>query len=515
MYNENIIMGIQKDETVYKGFPMKSKDRIFSIFISLLIVPFVVLTLWGGFNSGYTFSAFSFIILFSAYLFSKKVKFKVFPYICLIVALCSAGVFTYSADFTVRFFLFWLLTLTTAIWLVYLGGYNVSDENSLVSSIFVGIFGSAFGSIGKSLISVFSPEKEKKKNIGKIFVGLACAIPAVSVLILLLRSSDAAFDALINKISQWFGDITSVIFKINAGLIFFPFIISLGIGLAKNKREERKWQYNGGIDKVFTISFLSAISLVYITYILSQFAYFFSAFKGLLPNGMDHAYYARRGFFEMTIIAAINFVIISLASILTKKKENGKRSASLNILLLFIGVFTLFLIAVALAKMFLYIENFGMTRLRVLTSVFMVFLAILFMVVILRTFIKKIPVIKISIVAATLILLVIGYADVDKTIVNYNVYAFEKGFTEELDIEAIGDLGYGAVPTLYKIYKDENYPSEIRYTAREKLYEKAYEIYDVTIIDQVTTYEKREKKAGSFNLSRYKAEKILDEFLGI
>ena len=513
MYGENNIYETVKPVSVYNGFSMNKKDRVFCVIAALLVVPFAVLTLWGGFNSGYTLSVTGFTVLFTLYLANKSVKFRFFPYLCLIVSLLSAVAFTYSSDSSVRFFLFFLLNFNTFVWISYLGGYDISDDYLLISAVLKGVFGSAFGSLGKSMSSVFYTENKKKRGTGKIIAGVACALPAMLVLILLLRSSDAAFDGLLSKIGDAFGNLGSIIFKINVGLIFFPFILSLLLGLAKNKRSQKNWQINGKMDKAFTVSFLSAISVVYVTYIFSQFAYFFNAFKGLLPNGITVASYARRGFFEMTVIAAINFLIISFASMLTKKKENGKRSALLNTFTVFIAVFTLILISTALSKMILYIKSFGMTRLRILTSSFMVFLAVLFIAVILKSFIRKIPVIKTGVLAATLILLVLGFADVDKTVARYNLNALNQGRIESLDVESLGKLGYGAVPVLYEVFNGEQYEAQLRFSARDELYKKAEKIYDIRIVNGKRQYDES-SQTGDFNLSKYKAQKILDEFLG-
>lgn len=493
-------------------FVLNNKDKAFSLVLAILMVPFVSLTFWGGLNIGYTVSAVLFLVLFSSYLFNKEVKFKFFPYLCLILALASSVVFTFSTDSAIRFFLFVLLTLSIFIWLVYLGEYDVSDDYSLVSAVFTGVFGSVFGSFVKSVKALVFTNCERKKGSGKVLLGVVCAIPTMAILVLLLRSSDAAFDGLITKINNYIGDSNSIIIKVLVAILFFPFLLSLGLGLAKNKREQKDWKIKAEIDSVFAISFLSAISLVYLTYIFSQFAYFFSAFKGLLPNGITHASYARRGFFEMTVIAAFNFVLICLASLLIKRNENGKRKPLLNAVIVFIGAFTLLLIATAISKMVLYINAFGMTRLRILTSAFMVFLAVLFITVILRVFIHKIPVIKTGIVTATVVLLLLGFCDVDKTVARYNLFAYEQGYTKSLDVEAIGDLGYGAVPTLYEIYSNEEYPTEFKKIAKQKLYEKVYEIYEVKTVEGKTEYKKK-TELGSFNLSTHKAEKVLDKFL--
>ena len=131
-----------------KGFEMKNKDRIFSLFIALLIVPSVALTLWGGFNLGYTLSFIALALPISIYLASKTVKFKIFPYICLLCSLGGAAVYSVSADGAVRFFLFLPVTVMLFIWFVYLGGYNLSSDYSLISAVFIGVIGSAFGSMG-------------------------------------------------------------------------------------------------------------------------------------------------------------------------------------------------------------------------------------------------------------------------------------------------------------------------------------------------------------------------------
>ena len=147
-------------------------------------------------------------------------------------------------------------------------------------------------------------------------------------------------------------------------------------------------------------------------------------------------------------------------------------------------------------------------------NTWMLFLAVLFIAVILRVYINKISVIKTGIITATLILLVVGFADVDKTVAKYNLYAYNNEYIEDLDVEALGDLGYGAVPTLYEIYNNQDYSRKIRLTAKKELNQKVAIMFYITEVDNETVYE-RKTNAGSFNVSEYKAQKVLEEFLGI
>ena len=94
-----------------------------------------------------------------------------------------------------------------------------------------------------------------------------------------------------------------------------------------------------------------------------------------LPKDFTVAEYARRGFFEMCAIVAINLGLIVLAAGLCRK-EQGRVPGPVKGLALFLCVFSLILVATALSKMVLYMGSFGLTRLRVLTSVFMVFLGL-------------------------------------------------------------------------------------------------------------------------------------------
>ena len=153
-------------------------------------------------------------------------------------------------------------------------------------------------------------------------LGILLAIPVLMVVIPLLISSDVAFAGFIKSL---FENITLTVFKIIVGLIITPFVIAYCFALKNSERKEYTPSKFGGIDNTIVISFLSAISICYLTYLFSQLAYFFSAFKGFLPEGYEFnvSTYARRGFFEMSAIAAINFLVI-FGSLLLSKKKKGK-----------------------------------------------------------------------------------------------------------------------------------------------------------------------------------------------
>ena len=514
MENINNIYGaaMPNETRVNPPFEMGKRDNIFLLFIFLSCIPFTSLGIWGGLNAGFTFSVSAFTTALTLYLGKPKNSFRLFPYLSLIFVYIAAAVFTFTAQSAVRFWLFCMIGVLSAVWFAYQRGYNISDDASLISACFTAVFGSAFGSMKKSMQTAFSFSKRKSKTVPKVLISLACSVPVVAVLIALLRSGDAAFDGLIKYIENSIGNVGEIFVQILLGLILLPLMISFCLGLKKSKKEQKNFCFKAKIDNAYIVTFISLVCAVYITYLFSQLAYFFSAFRGILPEGITVASYARRGFFEMCTIAGVNFVIICLASLFARKNEKGKRNPVVTCLTLFIGVFTLLLIAIALSKMVLYIQSFGMTRLRILTSAFMLFLAVLFIAVILRIFIRKIPVIKIAVIWASVILCFLGFADVDRTIAKYNLYAYESGMVETLDVYALGDLGNGAVPVLYEIY--QNGSIEQRKQADKELFQDANEMYEVEISESKREYE-RYREIGDYNISTYKAYEVLDEYLGI
>ena len=122
-----------------------------------------------------------------------------------------------------------------------------------------------------------------------------------------------------------------------------------------------------------------------------------------------------------------------------------------RILCLFIGLVTLFFVTAASAKMILYIESYGLTRLRVLTQVIMVFLGIVTLLVSLWLFVPKLPYMKAVLITALVIGAAVSWADVDTQVAKYNVNAYLSGKTETVDVDYLNSLGDGAVPYLAKL----------------------------------------------------------------
>jgi len=289
-----------------------------------------------------------------------------------------------------------------------------------------------------------TPGSVRSKRNRSILLGLLCAIPALAILIPLLISSDAAFEGLVGSLDWEFGGraLYALGFGGFAALLLFTLLFTSNQGPKKKDGVVRK-----GVEPAAVAGFLGIIGAVYALYLLSQFAYFTDAFRGLLPKGFTVAEYARRGFFEMCWIVAINLFLFVLALGLCRK-DGGRIPGAIKALALFLCVFSLILVATALSKMILYVRSFGLTRLRLTTSVFMVFLALVVLAVALRLFAHKLPVAQLAVTLGAVILIGLSLANVDGLVARYNVDAWRSGKLYSLDIQMICYLGDGAVPVL-------------------------------------------------------------------
>jgi len=259
-------------------------------------------------------------------------------------------------------------------------------------------------------------------------------------------------------------------------------------------------------------------------YLFSQLAYFFSAFKGILPTDYEFtvADYARRGFFEMCVISVINLVLVFAVLLFARKKE-GKICAANKAICTFICIFTIIIIVTALSKMLLYIKSFGMTELRITTSAFMLFLAVVFVSVILRIFINGIRALRVAFVTAGCILVLLGTINVNSVVAKYNYNAYKNGLLEDIDINTIYQVGDEGIPYLVLLAKDSN--SEVAESAKSELYSAitGYRYYETEFIqksiedlvywDECKIIAKKYDGIGEYSIPKNKAYKCLDKYI--
>ncbi len=504
--NENVI-----PEPIIKKFDIDKRDIIYIFLLMLSSILISAFGIFSGFNGGFAVTSIILTTVLSFYLLNKQYKFKFFSILCLFLNFCINLSFIFTSNGSVRFWSFVLCNILNFIWFVSIIREQKYKGDSGYFNHIVSPLLEAIANLPTVFISLFNKTKRGSKTAGRVFIGIIASVPVLLTVIPLLMSSDQAFSGMVTIV---FEQTATIILRSILGIIIGIFVISYALSLKKDQPLLKDDINIVRISPTIIISFLCALSVCYLSYLFSQLAYFFNAFSGFLPEGYKFTYsaYARRGFFEMSIIAIINFAIIFLCRLLSNK-ENKKPLVAINILSSFISVFTLIIITTALSKMFLYIKIYGMTKLRITTSFFMVFLGVVFIALIIRLYWPKISIIKTSVITACVILILLGTFNVNNIVADYNYNAYTKGTLKKIDIETIYELGDEGIPYLILLTDDDNY--NVSNMAKYKLslaYDNYYNIkYDE--FDNPKTIKKIYSEIGQLNIPRQKAYEELEKYL--
>ena len=440
--------------------PTGSKELLFGFFVLIMgMLMLNSLFFGGGFNLGFSLFAGTGLLLAAIYLMASGAKPTVYSVLILLLDLAMIASFSRSNDALVDFVMVCFLILSTNLALCLMAGKNRFQTGGLTS------LGDSFRAItllstGKLPAAVGGlVESSRKggsamKKAGAALLGVLIALPLLCILIPLLMKADAAFEGLLDKLPSLGAGEIIVTLLLGLPLGFWFYLRGVGLRHSSTNTPKEK-KAAKGINILTVNTVLIAVSVVYVVYLISQLAYFSGGFAGVLPEEFTVAEYARRGFFEMAWICLVNLLTMCLAVGLCRKKE-GRSPLLTRLLCLFVGLVTLFLVVSASAKMFMYIESFGLTRLRVLTEVIMIFMGLTTLTVCAWLFIPKLPYMKVVLLVGLLIGAVVAWADVDTVVARYNVRAYQSGQLETVDMEHLESLGYGAVPYIAQLRTDSD-----------------------------------------------------------
>lgn len=483
----------------------QTRDTVFAVITFVCSVIFVSLSLFGGFAAGFTLSYIVLFILTAVYISGSGARLKLFPLFCGAASLLISGVFALYNDPAVNFLLFAALVCLYGVFVSQTytkAGSVLLPAAEILTAVPMLNVCEPFRSYGK-----YSTEENHRGPDKNIIAGLAISVPLLAVIIPLLIRSDAAFEHMMGSLFSGFFE-TAV--KIFIGTVLFVFLFSMLFSVKKQLvKTEREGSASSFILPAATaVTVLTVISVFYAAYLFSQLAYFFSAFSGFLPENYSFtaSEYARRGFFELCAIAGINLCVIVFCVCAAKRDESGRVPMPVRLLSLLVCLFSAVFAVTALSKMFLYINSFGLTRLRLMTSVFIAALLLIFAGAAVYMFRPGFPVIKYAVTVLACIAIVSGYCDIDRTIARCNTewYASEK--LSEIDVNHLGGLSDSAVPYIALLLDSKD--KDVREQAAETLYSRAEKLF---VIEGNSIAGSKKSGLSEYNYSREKAKKIIED----
>ena len=312
-----------------------------------------------------------------------------------------------------------------------------------------------FASIGDSWRFLFSGNKKeksedveqkrrKKKVLFQVFVGVMIAIPVLLFLFILLAVADPLFRETVSGLFEFLADIrlTTIIQHTILVVLLFPLGMSYVWSFHRPYflfPRDRVRAHNEAkpplrIPKAVAIPVLLGIVLLYFVYAAIQFSYVMgAAWQGILPNGMSHAEYARTGFFELSFLTVINMAIIAVCMKFVGRE--GKAGLTIKILTLVMTLLSVVQYVSACIRMGLYIDSYGLTRLRVLVMGLLLFLGIAFILFFIKEFYKKLRIFPMTVAAALCIVLLFTFTVPDRRIAQFNINQALNDRTVNLDLD--------------------------------------------------------------------------------
>lgn len=472
------------------SFNFTKKDKIFTALffaLSIIMVDFVMLH---GFNLGFTIAFVLMFMVSTAYLLKKENKASPFCVICGVLSLAGSVTFTLYHDYFVNAVMLLLILGLFTIYVCGLSNTFTYKEGSIKICINMldGIFFSPehYGDIRRAVSSSHS----KNKNIKSIVLGFVISVPVLIVVVPLLASGDAAFSGLLSVTFKNIGIYVAELFVAAAVAAYMiPYFIvkhkRLGV------REVKQRSFNGVVSSSLTATVLSVISVTYLVYLFSQLAYFFSAFSGFLPEGyaFTESEYARRGFFEMFAICVINFIIITLAGILSKKNEKGRIPLSVKALSVFIILFSTLLLVTAMAKMKLNIENFGLSKNRVMVSIFMIMMIVSIVFYVIHIFAPKLSYMQGIVVICSAVFISLAFCNIDAGIAKYNTEKYLSGELKSVDVDYLYSLSDSAYPYILELADADDHlvTKEVKHAVGKMLYNDYADYSNIDFVDNYTS----------------------------
>lgn len=301
--------------------------------------------------------------------------------------------------------------------------------------------------------------------VGSVILGVILALPVLVIFGSLLASADPIFSDTLEEFLEIF-DIENLVEFI--WRVFLVLVVAYTLGgiflhglfHSDNKKlvgEDLPWlrPFLGFIPAGII---LGSVVILFASFVVIQFRYFFGGQANIVVNGFTYAEYARQGFFELTWVAVFSLVLFIGLSAITKRNDDNQQKifSGLGIgLFLLVGV----ILVSAFQRLLIYEAIFGFSRLRTYSHVFMIWLGILLAGIVTLELRKRQREFVVAVLFAGIGFGVsLNLLNVEGIIVRQNISRIVQG--KNLDVPYLASLSVDAVPVLIQLYTGEEDQAE-------------------------------------------------------
>ena len=279
---------------------------------------------------------------------------------------------------------------------------------------------------------------------GALLAGLLLA-----VFVPLLGAADAAFAALLDDALSWGVEPDRPVARLCAGL--FALAAGGGLLLATTARRERPPRpAPSRLGRTEWAIALIALDLTFAAFVAVQLTTLFGGHDHVLRTaGLTYAEYARRGFFELEVVAALTLAVVA-GSARWARRATPADDRLARALLGVLCALTLVMLASALRRLGLYEDAFGATRLRLLVHVQLLWLGAVFVLLLIAGAAReggRLPRAVVAVSAAA----ALGFAasNPDGRIAERNLARYAE--TGRLDVRHLATLSADAAPAVARL----------------------------------------------------------------
>lgn len=285
-------------------------------------------------------------------------------------------------------------------------------------------------------------KKRSFKGFWTVVLTLMIVFPVLAVIVALLMSADQVFSGLLGDAAVgvlefldrgWF--LVRWVKIAVVGLMLFSFLYSLA-----RPAEERTAPAGDPIALpcLPCAAVLAVLDLLYAVFAAVQFIYLFGGTETVSMQG-GYAQYARQGFFQLAAVAGIN-----LLAAFTAVRASGRGKRAVNVLLWLLLALTAVILASAATRMCLYIGAYGLSLLRAMTLLIMLWIALALLLAAYKTARPEKPVFPALFAAFLILWTAFSLSNIDARIAHFNRAAHERGLIAEYDAAYIDTLSPSA-----------------------------------------------------------------------
>jgi hypothetical protein len=262
-----------------------------------------------------------------------------------------------------------------------------------------------------------------------VFIGIIIGVALLIMTVPFLLTAD-------QQIADMFADLFT---NIDFGtIILFLFLFALGaamitgpvatanFGEFAGRGEKRHRADVRPVQPATTAIALTMVGIVYVLFAVVQFQYFFTPRATLNEVlGLTSAAYAVQGFGELVYITCLNIVLMAAAMRFTRQND-GATQPYLKALYTVLILFNFIIMASSHLRMQLYEASFGYTVARFVSHAFMVLLALLNVLMLVRIYIARFKAGKWFVAAAVIFYCAITVINPDLYVVQRNITRYEQ-----------------------------------------------------------------------------------------